>query len=142
MGAIEWNSDLETGVKLMDEQHIRLVEIYNELHDAMMIGKAHKQMNEILDSLISYTEKHFREEEEYMETAKYHELKHHQIEHQQLLDKVKVFQRKMTRDEERISKPVVKFLEFWLKNHILGTDMSFAEWESKSQESSEEPQTA
>jgi hemerythrin len=142
MGAIEWNSDLETGVKLMDEQHIRLVEIYNELHDAMMIGKAHKQMNDILDALVSYTEKHFSDEEEYMGKAKYHELKQHHVEHQQLQDKVKVFQRKMARDEERISKPGVKFLEFWLKNHIQGTDMTFAEWESKSQESSEAPQTA
>ncbi len=140
MGAIELNSALETGVKLMDEQHMRLVEIYNELHEAMMIGKAHKQMNDILDSLIKYTEKHFFDEEEYMENAKYSDLKQHRIEHQQLLDKVKVFQRKMARDEERISKPVVKFLEFWLKNHIQGSDMAFAKWESQPKETEEEPQ--
>lgn len=126
MGAIQWDTNLETGIEAMDEQHKRLIEIYNELHGAMMRGKAHKQMREILNSLIEYTEQHFRAEEEFMESMGFEDRERHAVEHGQLLDKVKLFQRKLDLDQERITKPVMKFLEFWLRSHIQGKDMEYA----------------
>jgi len=127
MGAIEWNDSLEMGIEAMDEQHKRLVEIYNELHAAMMQGKGHKQMREILSQLVDYTELHFSSEEEYMRSVGYADFDRHVAEHRQLLEKVRVFQRKLDLDQERITKPVLKFLDFWLQSHIKGKDMEYAE---------------
>lgn len=126
MGVIQWNAELETGIEAMDEQHRRLIEIYNELYAAMMRGKAHKHMHETLDALISYTELHFQAEEAYMESVGFEDRERHAVEHRQLLDKVKLFQRKLALDQERITKPVMKFLEFWLRSHIQGKDMEYA----------------
>ncbi|HPF36346.1 MAG TPA: bacteriohemerythrin [Candidatus Krumholzibacteria bacterium] len=126
MGAIVWNESFEIGVEAMDEQHKRLVEIYNELHAAMMRGKAHKQMNEILKQLVNYTEMHFAAEEKFMASVEFEDLERHATEHEQLLDKIRVFQKKMELDQERITKPVLKFLEFWLRSHIQGKDLEYA----------------
>lgn len=127
MGAIQWNDSLETGIEAMDDQHKRLVEIYNELHAAMMRGKGHKQMREILGQLIDYTELHFASEEEYMRSFGYEDYERHIAEHHQLLEKVRTFQRKLDLDQERITRPVLKFLDFWLQSHIKGKDMEYAE---------------
>jgi hemerythrin-like metal-binding protein len=129
MGQIEWSSEFETGVDLMDEQHKRMVEIYNELNAALMKGKAHKMMNDILGALIEYTQTHFRDEERLMEEAGYAGLGKHRNAHQQMITKVQRFKKKLDLDQERISKPVMKFLEFWLKRHIQGSDAEFAEWQ-------------
>lgn len=136
MSEIVWNSDLETGVELMDEEHQCLVAIYNELNAALMKGRAHKKMNEILGSLIEYTQFHFIDEEKLMEESNYVELPQHKNEHQQLILKVQRFKKKHDMDQERISKPVMKFLEFWLTKHIRGSDMEFAMWQ-KSNEAAE-----
>ena len=128
MAEIEWGSDLETGVDLMDEQHRRMVEIYNELAAARMTGKGHKTMSRTLGALIEYTELHFRDEEGLMEEAGYPDLAQHRNEHRQLIAKVQRFQLKYDLDQERISGPVIKFLEFWLRGHIQGSDRSIAAW--------------
>jgi len=127
MGTIQWNESLQIGIPEMDEQHQRLVAIYNDLHEAVMQGKAHKQMNGILARLVDYTEMHFADEERLMASVDYPDLERHATEHRQLLDKVRLFQKKMELDQERITKPVMKFLEFWLSSHIQEKDREYAD---------------
>jgi len=142
MGKIEWNSDLETGVDLMDDQHQSIVKIYNDLNAALMKGKAHKMMAEILGALIEYTQTHFQDEEKMMEAAGYRDLNQHINEHQQLIMKLQRFKKKLDMDQERISKPVMKLLEFWLKHHIQGSDSDFAEWQKTNEAASEAEEPA
>ena len=39
MAFIAWDDKLMTGIKSVDDQHKNLVEMVNELHDAMSVGK-------------------------------------------------------------------------------------------------------
>ncbi len=131
MAEIKWGPELETGIEQIDIQHQGLVEVYNELDKALRQGKAHKRMAEILGRLIDYTESHFESEEGIMAEADYEFLAQHRSEHEQLIRKVRDFQRKHDRDIVRISVPVMKFLEFWLKHHIQESDKGFALWKER-----------
>ena len=138
MSAIEWNESLQTGVDAIDEQHHRLVEIFNELDAALQVGRAHKQMRTILDELVEYTQSHFDDEEKLMEEMGYPELAGHRIEHRQLLDKVGRFQKKLDLGQERISRPVMQFLNYWLTKHILQSDMEIGVFANAGQETESE----
>ena len=123
MHSIEWTDQMNIGIESIDDQHRKLVAIYNELDEALMVGKAHKHMQEILDRLVEYTGTHFDDEEQYMQSVEYPELDYHKLEHKQLLEKVLAFQKKLQFGQERISSPVMHFLKYWLTNHILQSDM-------------------
>ncbi len=125
MTQIEWTSELETGIDEVDEQHKALVAIYNKLDEAMRTGRGHKTMGEILVALVSYTAEHFEQEEQLMADDGYPELESHRSEHRQLLDKVNRFQKRLASGQERINKPVMKFLNFWLMNHIKASDCAY-----------------
>jgi hemerythrin len=128
MAKIEWNDDLVTGIEDVDRQHRILVDIYNDLDAAVCMGRGQKEMKDILDRLIAYTTEHFKFEEGLMAEGEYPGFQRHRIGHQQLLDKVRRFQDKLERGQERISKPVMKFLNFWLCNHIMHSDRDFGEF--------------
>lgn len=58
-----WNKNFETGIKDIDEQHKKLVEILNRL----AVNLAHRSSAILLDSvfneLVEYTDYHFKSEE-------------------------------------------------------------------------------
>lgn len=44
-----WTSELEVGIKEIDEQHRWLVDLTNKLHDAFQAGADHGTIREILE---------------------------------------------------------------------------------------------
>lgn len=61
--AYEWSSDLETGHKVIDEQHKALFAAANSFADAVSKGKGSAEIEQTLQFLIAYSEQHFRDEE-------------------------------------------------------------------------------
>ena len=54
-----WSKDLETGNKLIDQQHQQLIQSINDLLDACSQGKGRDKIVETMQFLQSYTAKHF-----------------------------------------------------------------------------------
>nr|WP_276252202.1 bacteriohemerythrin [Halomicroarcula sp. SHR3] len=68
MPLIEWDERrYSTGIDRYDNQHKRLFEVLNQLHDAMEEGHAEEELGDVLRELERYTEYHFTDEEEFME---------------------------------------------------------------------------
>ena len=63
MALIAWNDSYSVKVKQMDEQHKKLVEMINQLHDAMKVGQGKQVVGDVLNALVSYTKTHFASEE-------------------------------------------------------------------------------
>jgi len=123
MRFFEWDESFEGGIAEIDSQHIKLVEMINDLHDAMMVGKGADLLGSLLEQLIDYTEYHFDEEEKIFEKNGFPDLAYHKEEHRILTEQVKTF---MSRHDEGLFKNAVKanrFLRDWLMNHILEKDM-------------------
>jgi hemerythrin len=120
-----WNPTYETGIKSIDLQHKKLVDILNELYDAMGKGHANEMLGKILDELIQYTIVHFATEERLFKQHGYPEFVAHKKEHDDLTAQVKKLQADFKSGKITLSMQVATFLKDWLKVHILQTDKKY-----------------
>ncbi|MGB9667589.1 MAG: bacteriohemerythrin [Thermosulfidibacteraceae bacterium] len=125
MGFMEWNEKFITGVREADEQHKRLVDLINELYDAMSQGKGSEVIDKILDELAKYADYHFKTEEGLMSKYGYPELEQHKREHEAFTKKVQEFIESRKGGSLTLTMKVMNFLKEWLTNHILGTDKKY-----------------
>lgn len=125
MALITWASMLSVGVKEIDEQHKKLVELINQLNDAMLAGKGREALGRILGELASYTQYHFSTEERLMTQHKYEESPQHKEQHKALIKQVGDFKAQFESGSAMISVELMNFLRDWLTNHILKTDKKF-----------------
>ena len=127
--AFIWDDSFITGFDHVDQQHHVLVDLFNELNQAVLdpSGDSDGLLADVYGRLLAYTEYHFREEEELM--AQYavdtRHVENHRNMHQQFIEQVQVLwaQRSAMGDP---SATLVGFLTSWLGLHILGIDQSMA----------------
>jgi len=123
---VEWTKALSVGVEQFDDQHTRLIDMVNELHDAMMNGKGTGALGGILASLIDYTGTHFADEERVLQANAYPGLAQHRLEHVKLVEQVKALQKRFQVERGTVlTLDVMKFLKDWLVNHIQTEDRKY-----------------
>lgn len=121
-----WNDTYNTGIKEIDAQHKKLVDILNRLFAAMEKGQAKEVLGKLLDELIQYTVVHFGTEERYFKQFAYPEGIPHKKEHDDLASKAVALQKDFKAGRAAISIEVGEFLRQWLMKHILGSDKKYA----------------
>jgi hemerythrin len=124
MALLTWSDKLSVQVKQFDDEHKKLIDIVNRLHDAMKVGKGKEVLADVLKSLISYTQNHFAAEEKLMKAKNYPGYEEHKKEHNQLVMQVLDVQKQM-QGGVVLSQAVMTFLKNWLENHIQGTDKKY-----------------
>ena len=67
MAFLEWNDSFSVKVGKIDNQHHELVNMLNNLNDAMKTGKSKDNMSGILDNMVDYAAIHFALEEKYFD---------------------------------------------------------------------------
>lgn len=122
MTVLEWTPDLEIGIYEIDLQHRSLIGIANQLHNAIVSGKAERTIEWILEELVLYTKFHFETEERYMRRYQPDCATQHAHEHGEMLKAVRRFKRKMKAGDEAVPLAVQDFLQGWLRTHLKGTD--------------------
>ncbi|TDT72326.1 methyl-accepting chemotaxis protein/hemerythrin [Hypnocyclicus thermotrophus] len=129
--AVEWTSDYSVSVELMDQEHIKLFDLINELNDAMINGQSSDKIESILDGLIDYTEYHFGDEEKLMKKINYSGLDEQIKAHRTFVNKMKEFKKDMQSGELLLSVKIINFLKDWLILHILNIDKKYSEYMNK-----------
>ena len=117
---IVWTPDLNTGIEIIDKQHMQIVDYINQLegqHDRKLIGH-------ILDELVDYTQSHFSFEESLTEEAGYKLLKPHKEVHKVFIKRVAEYQQRFKSGED-IAAEIEKLLSSWLVNHIKRDDADY-----------------
>lgn len=125
MALFVWNDTFSVNIKQIDEQHKKLVNILNNLHDAMKSGKGSQVLSNVFAELIRYAGEHFTTEEKLMTAYNYPEYSSHKLIHNGLTQKVVEFQKNFQQGQKALSMEVMDFLKNWLQNHILGTDKKY-----------------
>ncbi len=95
MSLITWSDQLTVGIEEIDQQHQKLVQLINGLHNHMLAGDASDIMNKVLDRVIEYTGFHFKTEEQLMLKYSYPDSEAHQHEHNELVDTAVGLQQKL-----------------------------------------------
>ena len=124
MSLVEWSDDLSVKVPELDEQHKGLVEILNDLHEAMRAGEAKEKLGDILDRLIHYAEVHFATEEKYFDRLDPSDAESHKREHREFVEQVREFKEGFDNGSVLLSVTVMNFLFDWARYHIQGVDKS------------------
>ncbi|WP_445144915.1 bacteriohemerythrin [Dyella sp. Tek66A03] len=125
MTFMAWQDDLNTGIKVIDNQHRRIVEMINHLHDAME-HRERQDVSDILDELVDYTLSHFTFEESLMEDAGYEFCRAHKRVHEVFVKRVSEYRMRFRAGED-ISKELLHTLSHWLFNHIRNDDKAIAD---------------
>ena len=125
MTFMKWNTNLSVNVAEIDSQHQHLVQLLNDLSDAMKEGKGKEILAEIINGLILYTKTHFATEEKYFDRFSYPEAISHKQEHTIFVEKVAKFKEDFDKGNQLVSIPILSFLRDWLVNHINGSDMKY-----------------
>jgi hemerythrin-like metal-binding protein len=121
MAFMAWGPMFKLGFGDIDQQHQHLVEIVNELHDAM-VKKDRAAVSKVLNELVGYTVSHFAFEEKLMDQYGISTAAAHKAEHKKLVAEVSAFKTKFDTGSAAVTIELMGFLSDWLRNHILKTD--------------------
>jgi len=119
----DWKDEYSVGVKVLDEDHKRLVALINRLYKATQAGETKSTVGNVLDELLDYTRTHFRREEELMRTHGYQGLPQQIQEHARLLEQLTGIREQFHAGDVSLSGEVLRFLKRWLMGHVLESDM-------------------
>jgi hemerythrin-like metal-binding protein len=122
---IAWGEELKVGVHIIDEEHRRLVGMINRLDEA---NRGKECLEEILNELEDYINKHFVVEEEMMTVYDFPEAQSHFKAHHDFRKRIHSLRESFKDGELDLPKSLMDFLVNWLKSHILGTDRVLAEF--------------
>jgi len=125
MSQFVWKEEYSVKVKEFDQQHARLIEMINELHEAILQKREGAVMGGLLKDLAHYTRTHFAAEEKLMQTHAYPALAAHRQEHEGFVAQVAGFQKKLESGTP-VTMQTYSFLKDWLLNHISGTDKKYS----------------
>ena len=122
MALITWSNMLSTGIIEQDNQHKRLIDLINQLNDAMKAGKGNEVLGKVLSELVNYTVTHFGYEEKLMAQYKYEDTPAHKAEHAKFVQTAGDLKKKFESGNAVITVEIMNFLRDWLTNHIMKTD--------------------
>jgi len=130
MESFHWDKHFETGLDEVDKQHHHLVDVINRFGDLLtqLQGVTFDDIETVFKELADYAQYHFREEEGLMTAAAMdpRHVKYHIKEHNNFLQEVTLMHARVSPDNRDASKPLFKFLIYWLAYHILGSDQSMS----------------
>ncbi len=128
MKRLDWDGSLNIQVEEIDEDHRRLVELFNLLSQAVEEDQSAQFVDALLEELVSCTVWHFRHEERLMLQFDYPDTVAHKQDHEELVTSAQALQQMLLESGHGIAAKDVVFLEKWLTGHILGADMELGSY--------------
>ena len=121
---IKWSDDFDVGVQRMNDEHKIIIQLIGELFEKNERNEPFSSVMVTLKELAEYTVKHFKDEEEYMESVNYPQLSVHKKIHEKLLNDLSSHAEKIEQTKS-LTQPFFDFLNMWLSAHIKGIDMKY-----------------
>jgi len=126
MAVLTWDNKYSVKVKEMDEQHIKLIGMINNLHDMMKTGKSKEFVAPLLKDMLAYGKEHLSKEEAYMKKYNYPGYDKQREQHVEFVNKIVDLQDKYEKGNLLLSMEILKFLNTWFVNHICNMDAQYA----------------
>lgn len=121
---INWEESLFSGDPRIDLQHKFLVEVINELAEAIELKKGRKALGKIINLLKYYTVWHFEREEKCMDEVKCPVAAVNKQAHSKFISIFEGYQKQFLQQEEvnELAHNMYNTLVDWLVNHIKKVD--------------------
>ena len=126
MEHVAWDETMSVGVGILDNDHKRLLEMFNGLLKTGVATKSKDDLVPLLEGLRDYTDVHFRREEAFMERHGYPDLDTHKAAHRYFVDEVAKLSRELSGDHTMMLRiDLILLLKDWLIEHIQSTDKQY-----------------
>jgi len=124
---IAWTSHMSVDVKLLDNDHKKLLILLSKLHHAVIHSHARQTLDTVVESLIKHIRIHFAHEEQLFAETAYPGAATHEREHNHLIEHARVLQQRFRNcaDVESCLQ-VVDLLKDGLFNHMESSDLQYA----------------
>lgn len=122
---IQWSDSYRIGLGEIDDQHKTLVDLMNDLWQAIAVNADLQDCEKILQRLEHYTIAHFGAEETMMQSIGYPDFEAHKAAHLQFVQRLQAEVLRLQRGE-RLSLDILHFLRDWLVRHIMVNDKAYA----------------
>ena len=123
-----WSDEFSLGIQAIDEQHKGFFEAGHRLYDAILNCEGEKLVEESVAFLHDYANRHFQEEEGFMEEHAYPYLAQHKKLHTEFLevldgltDELELFG-----PSQHLADRALEITQDWLINHIIEEDTRYA----------------
>jgi|GEM_PF-1429135 len=122
---LNWKPEWACGIRSVDEQHRRLIELANDLMDLSMTDLQSKRTAVSLDALLDHIAAHFCHEEKVLELISYPDAARHASIHKELLAKATELKGKYLESTAKASSFFAFLLDDVVVGHLLVEDVQF-----------------
>jgi hemerythrin-like metal-binding protein len=121
-GFVSWKPEYSVGIKSVDDQHMKLLTLINNVRSAVLCDTGTDFERSALDELIAYTQSHLKYEEALMAEHKYFDFEAHKGQHDQMIIQVGIYVKRYEEKGSEILPEIAEYLQRWLMQHIQVTD--------------------
>ena len=129
---VQWQNSYSVGIKVIDDQHMKLVKLTNKLFASCISGNERTKSDSIfmsvVNEVIDYVGYHFSTEEKIMERINYPEYKRHKKEHVDFVKEVLAKVGEFKTSKANTSLYFVYFLRDWILQHIAVNDKKLGKY--------------
>ena len=122
---VEWSNELSVGIEEIDVQHKVLIDLLNEIHEAIQQRQDTEVTRNIVRRLDEYTRVHFAVEESLMRILHYPEYERHREAHDRLIEHLNGFHDKLDAGKGSLNFELAHFLKVWWTKHIMEVDKRY-----------------
>lgn len=126
MSMVTWSQDFSVSIQEIDDQHKVIVDLINEVNDAVSGDNNPETVGKVIERLVDYTKVHFLIEEALMRMFRYPDYEQHKKIHGKLLERVLAFQKQYAKGNAQIGQELLYFLRDWLLSHIMKVDREYS----------------
>jgi hemerythrin len=116
---------ISVGVRLLDEQHKKLIGMVNRLIEASETTVRSEVISDVLTTMTEYARTHFKDEEQYMIAYGYPGYASHKEHHKAFIEKTVAFCDATMLHVEAVPDKLLGYLRDWWVHHILEEDMKY-----------------
>lgn len=125
-----WSDDYSLGIRAIDEQHKGFFEAGHRLYDAILNCEGEKMVEQSVEFLRDYADRHFQTEEGFMAEHAYPHLDQHKKRHTEFLEVLDglMDELELYGPSQHLADRALEISQEWLINHIIEEDTLYAQY--------------
>lgn len=131
---VVWQEAYSLGMPEIDEQHKGLLDLINQVWNAVVNKAPVREQIRLVEELEHYTISHFTAEEAFLKSVNYPDFEGHKQLHEAFVKRVAEEKANLAANGY-LGLDILHFLNDWLVNHILGVDKKYAVYSRERRES-------
>ncbi len=122
----DFDKEFKLGIEMIDNEHLKLVEMLNQVYALLSEGQKDAARQYFTETLSSYVNEHFANEERFMESFAYPGLEEHKKIHENFKKTFQELVPQIASAEEAAFRKALTDAFTWIITHIGKTDKRYA----------------